>query len=45
MDESSIREHILTSFPDIGITDAGGDSYFCHAPHLPYIPFAGKCRI
>jgi hypothetical protein len=39
MDEASIREYLVTSFPDIGITDAGGDSYFFTDPEKKH-PFA-----
>jgi hypothetical protein len=39
MDETSIREYILASFPDIGVTDAGGDSYFFTDPKKMH-PFA-----
>ena len=38
MDEASIREYILTSFPDIGLTDANGDSYFFTDPEKMF-PF------
>ena len=39
MDEASIREHILSSYPDIGVTDAGGDGYFFTDPEKKH-PFA-----
>src|SRR4051794_37445118 len=39
MDETSIREYLVTSFPDIGITDAGGDSYYFTDPEKKH-PFA-----
>jgi hypothetical protein len=39
MDEMSIREYIVTSCPDIGITDANGDSYFFTDPEKMF-PFA-----
>jgi hypothetical protein len=39
MDESSIRDYLLTSFPDIGVTDAGGDSFFFTDPAKKF-PFA-----
>ena len=39
MDEASIREYLVTSFPDIGITDASGDSYFFTDPEKKH-PFA-----
>ncbi len=39
MDETSIREHIIASFPDIGVTDVNGDSYFFVDPDKKH-PFA-----
>ncbi len=39
MDEATIRQFIVTSFPDIGITDASGDSYFFTDPEKKH-PFA-----
>lgn len=39
MDETLIREYLVTSFPDIGITDASGDSYFFTDPEKMH-PFA-----
>jgi Family of unknown function (DUF6194) len=39
MDEASIREYLVTSFPDIGVTDASGDSYFFTDPEKKF-PFA-----
>ncbi len=39
MDEASIREYLVASFPDIGITDASGDSYFFTDPEKMF-PFA-----
>jgi hypothetical protein len=39
MDEASIREYVVTSFPDVGVTDASGDSYFFTDPEKKF-PFA-----
>ncbi|MBX7104476.1 MAG: hypothetical protein K1X57_10370 [Gemmataceae bacterium] len=39
MNESAIREYIVTTFPDIGVTDAAGDSYFFTDPEKMF-PFA-----
>lgn len=39
MDEASIREYLVSSFPDIGITDLNGDSYFFTDPEKKF-PFA-----
>jgi len=36
MDESSIREYLVTSFPDIGVTDKSGDSYFFTDPEKSF---------
>ena len=39
MDEAWVREYLLASFADIGVTDAGGDSYFFTDPKKLH-PFA-----
>ena len=39
MDEAAIREYLVTAFPDIGVTDASGDSYFFTDPEKMH-PFA-----